>query len=160
MRRTGLIFFTLLFFFVSVGPAWPSEPLTLQTAIQEVHLRQIRNRFEGLIRNLVDLDGGRIARLTQDIFPDEADVLVRLNLGEAVDFAMKGVHGIINAFCQNCMIGTSSAAVFGKLKPLVGDIPMMSLVFSGQEDTHVRNRLEAFVFRAKRYKQEMEERGL
>ena len=35
MRRTGLIFFTLLFFFVSVGPAWPSEPLTLQTAIKQ-----------------------------------------------------------------------------------------------------------------------------
>ncbi len=129
-----------------------------QTAIQEVHLRQIRNRFEGLVRNLVDMDGSRIARLTQDIFPDNADLLVRLNLGEAVDFALKGVHGIINAFCQNCMVGTSSAAVFGKLKPLIGDIPLMSLVFSGQEDTHVRNRVEAFVYRARRYKAERDKR--
>lgn len=134
----------------SIPMAW------LQTAIQENHLRGIRKRFDGLIRNLVDMDGGRIAGLTRDIFPDSADLLVRLNLGEAVDFSIKGVHGILNVFCQNCMVGTASAAVFGKLRPLIGNIPLMSLVFSGQEDTHVRNRLEAFVFRAKRYKQEKE----
>jgi len=134
----------------SIPLAW------LQSALQNSHLRGIRKRFDGLIRNLVDLNGGQIARLTQDIFPDSADLMVRLNLGEVVDFKMKGVDGVINAFCQNCMIGTSSAAVFGKLKPLVGDLPLMSLVFSGQEDIHVCNRLEAFVFRAKRYKQEKE----
>ena len=80
--------------------------------------------------------------------------MVRLNVGEAIDFALKGVHGIINAFCQNCMVGTSSAAVFGKLQEKINGVPIMSIVFSGQEPVHVRNRLEAFVYRTKRFMQE------
>lgn len=33
---------------------------------------------------------------------------------------------------------------------------MMSLVFDGMGNTHIRNRVEAFVYRVKRYKEERE----
>jgi hypothetical protein len=75
-----------------------------------------------------------------------------------VDFAEKGVDGILNVFCLNCMVGTSTAAVFPSIKERTGAIPMMSLVFDGLGTTHARNRTEAFVHRVKRYHRERMEK--
>ena len=39
-----------------------------------------------------------------------------LNVAKMVDFARRGADGIVNAVCFNCMLGTVSIAVTGRIR--------------------------------------------
>ncbi len=69
--------------------------------------------------------------------------LFYLNVAKMVDFAEKGVEGIINATCFNCMVGTASSAVIEKIKNDY-KIPVVTLVYSGQYDPDTEALLDAF----------------
>jgi predicted nucleotide-binding protein (sugar kinase/HSP70/actin superfamily) len=70
-----------------------------------------------------------------------------LTVGKAVDYALKGFDGIINVMPFSCMPGTIVAAASARVKRDYG-IPWINLSFDGQEQTHLRTRLEAFLHQA------------
>ena len=67
-----------------------------------------------------------------------------LTVGKAVDYALKDFDGIINVMPFSCMPGTMVAAVSARTKR-DHQIPWINLTFDGQEQTHLRTRLEAFL---------------
>jgi predicted nucleotide-binding protein (sugar kinase/HSP70/actin superfamily) len=74
-----------------------------------------------------------------------------LDVGKAVDYATKGVNGIINVVPFSCMPGAMVIAVSGLVKKDHGNIPWLNLTFDGQFQTNLKTRLEALIFQAKRF---------
>ena len=70
-----------------------------------------------------------------------------LTVGKAIDYALKGFDGIVNVMPFSCMPGTMVAAASTRVKRDYG-IPWINLTFDGQEQTHLRTRLEAFLHQA------------
>jgi len=118
--------------------------------LMSMELWQIQRHFKGLLRNLFEPEQEAMIGPARELLGDRSDVLLMLNVSKHIDFARKKVDGILNVFCLNCMVGTSTAAIFPAIKEKVGEVPMMSLVFDGLETTHTRNRIEAFVHRVNR----------
>ena len=67
-----------------------------------------------------------------------------LNVAKMVDFARRGADGIINAACFNCMLGTVSAAVSGRIREHHDGIPIANLMYSAVAGSQ-QAMLEAFV---------------
>jgi hypothetical protein len=110
--------------------------------------------FEGLLTNFTEPHADDILRYTDGLLPGEPELLVSLNVAKHVDFANKGVDGILNVYCLNCLVGTATTAIFRRLASRTFGIPMMPLVFDAMGGTHVRNRVEAFVHRVRRNREE------
>jgi predicted CoA-substrate-specific enzyme activase len=71
-----------------------------------------------------------------------------LSVGKSVDFADKGVSGIINAMPFTCMPGTISSAIM-RLVQQNHNVPVMNVAYDGQGATNVLTRLEAFMYQVK-----------
>ncbi|HEX2966211.1 MAG TPA: acyl-CoA dehydratase activase-related protein, partial [Syntrophorhabdaceae bacterium] len=71
-----------------------------------------------------------------------------LSIGKSIDFAHKGVSGIINAMPFTCMPGTISSAIM-RLIQKDHSIPVMNVAYDGQGATNVLTRLEAFMYQVK-----------
>ncbi len=128
--------------------------------LMRMEMWRIQKRFRGILKNLDEPDLETIEKYIDGLLPGDPELLVILNVAKHMDFAEKGVDGILNVFCLNCMVGTSTAAVLPAIKERTGNVPMMSLVFDGLGNTHTRNRIEAFVHRVKRnHRERMEARS-
>lgn len=73
-----------------------------------------------------------------------------LTVGKSVDFAHKGVAGIINAMPFTCMPGTVSSAIM-RLIQKQHDIPVINVAYDGQGNTNILTRLEAFMHQVKEH---------
>ncbi len=71
-----------------------------------------------------------------------------LTVGKAIEYAKAGFDGIINVMPFSCMPGTMVSAVSPQVKH-DHQIPWINLTFDGQEQTHLRTRLEAFMHQAR-----------
>jgi predicted nucleotide-binding protein (sugar kinase/HSP70/actin superfamily) len=71
-----------------------------------------------------------------------------LSIGKSVDFANKGVSGIVNAMPFTCMPGTISSAIM-RLVQKNHNVPVMNVAYDGQGATNVLTRLEAFMYQVK-----------
>jgi len=74
-----------------------------------------------------------------------------LTVGKAIDYAHHGFDGIINVMPFSCMPGTMVAAVSNQIKHDHG-IPWLNLTFDGQEQAHLRTRLEAFLHQCEQHR--------
>jgi predicted CoA-substrate-specific enzyme activase len=110
--------------------------------------------FEGRLTNLMDPHADEVLKYTDGILPGEPELLVTLNVAKHVDFANKGVDGILNVYCLNCLVGTATTSIFKQLAERTSGVPMMPLVFDAMGGTHVKNRVEAFVHRVVRNREE------
>lgn len=114
----------------------------------------VTKHFKGRLHNLSEPNGDEVINYTDGLLAGEPELLVTLNVAKHVDFANKGVDGILNVYCLNCMVGTITTALFKRLSEHISGVPMMPLVFDGMGGTHARNRVEAFVHRVKRGRDE------
>ncbi len=90
-----------------------------------------------------------VIKLAGPYVGNESNALLLLNIAKMVDFANKGVGGIINAMCFNCMIGTVSAAITERIKKDYNDLSMITLVYSGSEYASQKMILDAFINQVK-----------
>ena len=71
-----------------------------------------------------------------------------LSIGKSIDFANKGVSGVINAMPFTCMPGTISSALM-RLVQNNYNVPVMNIAYDGQGATNMLTRLEAFMYQVK-----------
>jgi len=72
-------------------------------------------------------------------------------VGKAVDYAKRGVAGIVNVMPFSCMPGTVAGALLKRMREDHDNIPLLSLAYEGQQDTQTITRLEAFMHQARAY---------
>ena len=110
----------------------------------------VMKNFQGRLANLTEPHAHEILRFTEGLLPGEPELLVTMNVAKHVDFVNKGVDGILNVYCLNCLVGTATTSIFRRLAERTAGVPIMPLVFDAMGGTHIRNRVEAFVHRVER----------
>ncbi|MHB8996544.1 MAG: acyl-CoA dehydratase activase [Armatimonadota bacterium] len=71
-----------------------------------------------------------------------------MTVGKAIDFARKGVAGIVAVMPFTCMPGTVSNAILKRVREDENGIPFLNMVYDGLEQATALTRLEAFVHQA------------
>ena len=95
-----------------------------------------------------------IAKLTDNIRPyydPTLDTEAVLSMGKAIDFANKGLSGILNLMPFSCMPGIITAGIAPRIRADLGNIPWLDVIFDAQGSTHFNTRLEAFMYQATQY---------
>jgi predicted nucleotide-binding protein (sugar kinase/HSP70/actin superfamily) len=88
---------------------------------------------------------------------DVAPVIPSMFVGKAVDFLKnKNIHGLINAYGFNCSLGKISTACINRIRRDYRDIPMLTVIDDGLQQTNIQTRVEAFMEQARHYKTECE----
>jgi predicted nucleotide-binding protein (sugar kinase/HSP70/actin superfamily) len=137
-----------------------------------------KDNFMGLVKlHITDYIQHKDERMLEEIFtphlkygkePHVEDILQKaspyihesfegeaiLSVGKSIDFAHKGVSGIVNAMPFTCMPGTISGAIM-RLVQKNHNVPVMNVAYDGQGATNVLTRLEAFMYQVKEQFQEM-----
>ena len=75
-----------------------------------------------------------------------------LSLGKSVDYAKKGLAGIINVMPFTCLPGTITTAVLKRFREDYNGIPCLTIAYDGLEQTNAATRLEAFIYQANQYR--------
>ncbi len=78
-----------------------------------------------------------------------------LSVGKAVDFALMGASGIINAMPFTCMPGTIVNAVLKRCQETHNNIPLLTIAYDGQKEGNTKTRLEAFTYQVRQYQERM-----
>ncbi len=113
--------------------------------------RGVRRRLGGDVARTGGPSFDEVVRFTAPYLGLDNNSSILMNVAEMVDFAAKGADGVVNAICFNCMLGTVSAALAGRIREDYHGIPIPTFVYAGTETAAERTRLEAFAHQVKRF---------
>jgi predicted CoA-substrate-specific enzyme activase len=107
--------------------------------------------FRGSLRNLREPLIPETVRMACGYLPPSFEGEAILSLGKSVDFLEKGASGLVNIMPFTCMPGTVVNALMGRFREEHNHIPFLNLAYDGQEQTHTRTRLEAFMHQVRQF---------
>jgi len=117
---------------------------------KNVETWRVRRMFRGQLRRGDEPGYQEVLDMARPYLGEQQNEVLVLNVAKMVDFARHGADGIVNAVCFNCMLGTVSAAVTGRIRENHDGIPIANLVYSAVEGSQ-RPMLEAFLYQVKSY---------
>ena len=78
-----------------------------------------------------------------------------LSMGKAIEFARSGLCGILNVMPFSCMPGIITAGMAPRLRADLNNIPWLDVVYDAQGGTNIKTRLEAFIYQAVQFQQQL-----
>jgi len=111
--------------------------------LEKIFKGHLRNFGEPKTRSIF----GRARPYLDSSFEGEAI----LSVGKTVDFAKRGASGIVNIMPFTCMPGTIVSTILKRYREENNNIPILNMVYDGQEQTNTLTRLEAFMYQAKEF---------
>jgi predicted nucleotide-binding protein (sugar kinase/HSP70/actin superfamily) len=117
---------------------------------KNVETWRVRRIFRGHVKRGNEPGYQEVLDMATPYLGEQQNEVLVLNVAKMVDFARRGADGIVNAVCFNCMLGTVSAAVTGRIRKSHGGIPIANLVYSAVEGSQ-QAMLEAFLHQVKTY---------
>ncbi|MBW2263145.1 MAG: hypothetical protein JRG91_14330 [Deltaproteobacteria bacterium] len=103
-----------------------------------------RRMFRGKIKRVDEPGYQEVLDMAKPYLGEQQNEVLVLNVAKMVDFARRGVDGIVNALCFNCMLGTVSASITTRIRRDHDSIPITNLLYSSVEGSQ-RAMLEAFL---------------
>jgi predicted nucleotide-binding protein (sugar kinase/HSP70/actin superfamily) len=119
--------------------------------LEKIFQDNLRNLEEPRITRTIDMACGYL----HPSFEGEAI----LSLGKGIDFLNKGASGLVNIMPFTCMPGTVVNSLIGRFREEHGHIPFLNLAYDGQEQTHTRTRLEAFMYQVRQFQNRSHPKG-
>ncbi len=116
----------------------------------EHHLEEI---FHGSIKNLREPSIRETLDLARNYLHPSFEGEAILSMGKSRDFVRKGAAGLVNIMPFTCMPGTVVNSLFKRFREEHNNIPFLNLAYDGQEQTHTRTRLEAFMYQVRQYRE-------
>ncbi len=107
--------------------------------------------FQGSLRNLEEPRITRTIEMACGYLHPSFEGEAILSLGKAIDFINKGASGLVNIMPFACMPGTVVNSLIGRFREEHDHIPFLNLAYDGQEQTHTRTRLEAFMYQVRQF---------
>ncbi|MGA2253980.1 MAG: acyl-CoA dehydratase activase [Thermoguttaceae bacterium] len=111
---------------------------------------RVRRMFRGQVKHGDEPGYQEVLDMATPYLGEQQNEVLVLNVAKMVDFARRGADGIVNAVCFNCMLGTVSSAVTGRIREDHDGIPIVNLVYSAVEGSQTA-MLEAFLHQVKTY---------
>jgi predicted CoA-substrate-specific enzyme activase len=115
--------------------------------------RRLEEIFHGSIKNLKEPPIPETLEMAGDYLHPSFEGEAILSMGKSRDFVLKGVAGLVNIMPFTCMPGTVVNSLFGRFREEHSHIPFLNLAYDGQEQTHTRTRLEAFMYQVRQFKE-------
>jgi predicted nucleotide-binding protein (sugar kinase/HSP70/actin superfamily) len=117
--------------------------LELESVVQSRLERSLLQAGNGWLRSLPEPEIRELLSAASPYLSPEFEGEAILSIGKSVDYLHKKVQGLINVMPFTCMPGGVVDAIMPRLRQ-ESPIPMLSLVYDGQTETNIQNRLEAF----------------
>ncbi|MGD0919037.1 MAG: acyl-CoA dehydratase activase-related protein, partial [Thermodesulfobacteriota bacterium] len=114
----------------------------------EHHLERI---FRGHLRNFGEPKTSFIFRRAKPYLDSSFEGEAILSVGKTIDFAKRGASGIVNIMPFTCMPGTIVSTLLKRYQEESNNIPILNMIYDGQEQTNTLTRLEAFMYQAKEF---------
>jgi predicted nucleotide-binding protein (sugar kinase/HSP70/actin superfamily) len=123
----------------------------LKEFFQHRYEHRLAEIFQGSLKNLREPQITRTIDMACGYLPPSFRGEAILSLGKCRDFANKGASGLVNIMPFTCMPGTVVNSLIGRFREEHGHIPFLNLAYDGQEQTHSRTRLEAFMYQVRHF---------
>jgi len=104
--------------------------------------------FEGFLRNAYEPPTPEVLEMASPYVHCSFEGEAIMTVGKAVDFARKGLHGVVAVMPFTCMPGTVSHAILKRVRTENGHFPFLNMVYDGNEQSTDQTRLEAFMYQA------------
>ncbi len=114
---------------------------------------KLEKNFRGSFRNYPEPTTHDILKKAEKYLDSSFEGEAILSIGKAVDFAEKGVCGIINVMPFNCMPGTIVNVLLKRYRENQNNIPALNLSFDGQKELNTITRLEAYMYQVHQYQE-------
>jgi predicted CoA-substrate-specific enzyme activase len=123
----------------------------LKDRIQKKVEHKLEEVFHGSIKNLKEPSIPETLDLARDYLHPSFEGEAILSIGKSRDFVRKGACGLVNIMPFTCMPGTVVNSLFKRFREEHHNIPFLNLAYDGQEQTHTRTRLEAFMYQVRQF---------
>ncbi|MDD2901645.1 MAG: acyl-CoA dehydratase activase [Syntrophales bacterium] len=107
--------------------------------------------FHGSVRNLAEPTIPETLDLARNYLDPSFEGEAVLSIGKSRDFIRKGASGLVNIMPFTCMPGTVVNSLFRRFQEEHDHIPFLNLAYDGQEQTHTRTRLAAFMYQVRQF---------
>jgi predicted CoA-substrate-specific enzyme activase len=107
--------------------------------------------FEGFILNVKEPSSREVLALASPYLHQSFEGEAILTVGKAIDFAKKGLSGVVSAMPFTCMPGTISHAIMKLVQKNEGGFPFLNMVYDGTEQSNTLTRIQAFMHQAREY---------
>ncbi len=133
-------------------------PNLLKTIVTEYYQKKFEQSldriFVGSIRNLQEPKTAEVLALAKPYLDSSFEGEAVLSIGKTVDFAHKGASGVVNVMPFTCMPGTVVSAILKRYREENSNLPILNMVYDGQEQSNIATRLEAFMYQARKYREQ------
>jgi len=126
--------------------------------MRRIH-RRLNVPFEPILGKFHEATAEEILDLAEPYIHRSFQGEAVLSVGKMIEMARHGCHGLVSVGPFSCMPSTIVAGLMKQLTVRLGDLPMLSLSFDGQQDPTLDTRLEAFLHQARTYQRSTEVRS-
>ncbi|MCL4501949.1 MAG: acyl-CoA dehydratase activase [Deltaproteobacteria bacterium] len=125
--------------------------IIIKDRIQKKDERRLEECFHGSIKNLKEPSIAETLELAKNYLHPSFEGEAILSMGKSRDFVLKGAAGLVNIMPFTCMPGTVVNSLFKRFREDHDNIPFLNLAYDGQEQSHTRTRLEAFMYQVRQF---------
>jgi predicted CoA-substrate-specific enzyme activase len=126
--------------------------IRLKEYFQHKDEHRLEQVFHGSLRNLKEPPIPETIDMAEGYLDPSFEGEAILSMGKSKDFILKGVSGLVNIMPFTCMPGTVVNSLFKRFREENANIPFLNLAYDGQEQTHTRTRLEAFMYQVRQFR--------
>ncbi len=129
--------------------------LRLKNTLMDKVMRRDEHRFAApftrLLRNALEPSSADVLEMAGPYVHHSFEGEAVMTIGKAIDFADKGLSGVVSIMPFTCMPGTISHAVMRLVRDDKSGIPTLNMVYDGAEQSTALTRLEAFMYSAREF---------
>jgi predicted nucleotide-binding protein (sugar kinase/HSP70/actin superfamily) len=127
--------------------------IIIKDRIQKKDEHRLEECFHGSIKNLKEPSIAETLEMAKDYLHPSFEGEAILSMGKSHDFVRQGAAGLVNIMPFTCMPGTVVNSLFKRFREDHDNIPFLNLAYDGQEQTHTRTRLEAFMYQVRQFQE-------
>lgn len=124
-----------------------------KSAIEQFDKYWINRVFTGRLKGHPDPDFYKMMKDSSHYLDERFEPSLMIDLAYAVFFIQKGVDGIAVLVGFQCIIHSIATAAIQPLRKDYNNIPVLTLYFDLLKRSHQRNRIEAFMYQVKQFRE-------
>ena len=121
----------------------------IQDRVQKWDEHRLASVFKGTLRSLEEPSTELLLEQARPYLDPAYEGEAILSVGKSIDYARRGLSGLIAVMPFTCMPGTIVTAISKRLREDLQFIPFLSLAYDGLDEVHSQTRLEAFMYQVR-----------
>jgi predicted nucleotide-binding protein (sugar kinase/HSP70/actin superfamily) len=121
----------------------------IQHHVQKWDEHRLASVFKGALRSLEEPSTESLLEQARPYLDPAHEGEAILSVGKSIDYARRGLSGLIAVMPFTCMPGTIVTAISKRLREDLQSIPYLSLAYDGLDEVHSQTRLEAFMYQVR-----------